>query len=238
MHQQALEPANCADITTTRGLVDALLQLEHVPLDAFPGDGVPSIHRSADRGHSVLTATRTFTVHVAVPPSAYPLAFPRALASETIPLPTRMRLTPTPHGRWRTRWGERVGSYSVPGSGLALHLGSHCPPGYLRDATWIMQRIVQPFPMPVLGQADHPRRLVPHHDGSDVSLCTYPYATVLDGIPWWVQSYRLSGPLHRFDGQSPRGACASLRHLEERNLTSTGTKSPTTRRAGGLRMPP
>jgi hypothetical protein len=62
--------------------------------------------------------------------------------------------------------------------------------------------------MPVLGQADNPRRLVPHHDGSEVRLCTYPYATVLDGIPWWVQSYRLSGPLHRFDGQSPRwGLC-------------------------------
>lgn len=33
--------------------------------------------------------------------------------------------------------------------------------------------------------------------------CTYPYATVLDGIPRWVQSYRLSHPLHNFDGQSP-----------------------------------
>ena len=50
----------------------------------LPGDGVPSIHRSCDRGHSLLTATRTFTVHVAVPPSAYPPAFPKALASEAI----------------------------------------------------------------------------------------------------------------------------------------------------------
>src|ERR671924_332834 len=71
-----------------------------------------------------------------------------------------------------------------------------------------MRRNVQPFPMPVLDQADNPRRLAVHDDGSEVRLCTYPYATVLDGIPWWVQSYRLSGPPHHFDGQSPRwGLC-------------------------------
>jgi hypothetical protein len=71
-----------------------------------------------------------------------------------------------------------------------------------------MQRNVQPFPVSVLDQADNPRRLVPHNDGSAVRSCTYPYATVLDGIPWWVQGYRLSGPPHRFDGQSLRwGLC-------------------------------
>jgi hypothetical protein len=25
---------------------------------------------------------------------------------------------------------------------------------------------------------------------------------MLDGIPWWIQRYRLSGPLHSFDSQS------------------------------------
>jgi hypothetical protein len=37
---------------------------------------------------------------------------------------------------------------------------------------------------------------------------SYPYATVLDGIPCWVQSYRLSCPLHSVDSQSrPWGLC-------------------------------
>jgi hypothetical protein len=85
------------DITTTRGLVDALLKLEHAPLDVLPEDRVPSIHRYY-RVHSVFTSTRTSTVHVAVSPSAYPGAFPRALASETIPFPIDMRLTPAPFG--------------------------------------------------------------------------------------------------------------------------------------------
>jgi hypothetical protein len=75
--------------------------------------------------------------------------------------------------------------------------------GILRDAIWITRRSVQPFSVPVLGQADTPRRLVPHNDGSAVRSCTYPYATVLDGIPGWVPSYRLSRPLHDFDRQSP-----------------------------------
>ena len=71
-----------------------------------------------------------------------------------------------------------------------------------------MRRNVQPFPLSVLDQANNPRRLVVHDDGSEVHSCTYPYATVLGGIPWWVQSYSLSGPPHRFDGQSPRwGLC-------------------------------
>jgi hypothetical protein len=155
-----------------------------------------------------LTATRTFTIHVAVPPSAYPLAFPEALASETIPLPTRMRLTPTPHRALAYPIGRASGQLLRSWGWFIVALRIALSAGVLRDATWIVGRNVQPFPMPVLDQADNPRRLVAHYDGSEVRLCSYPYATVLDGIPWWVQSYRLSGPPHRFDGQSPRwGLC-------------------------------
>jgi hypothetical protein len=109
MEQEALELANCADIVTTSGSVNALLQLKHLPLDTGPGERVPSIHRSGDRVHSVSTATYAFTIHGAGSPSAYPLAFPRALASETIPLLPRIRWTPTPGERWHARWRESEG---------------------------------------------------------------------------------------------------------------------------------
>jgi hypothetical protein len=103
---------------------------------------------------------------------------------------------------------ELVGRYSVPGCCLLLRLGSHGSPGYFWDASWIKRRVVQPFPMSILDQAHNPRRLAAHHDDSDVSSCAYPYATVLGGIPWWVQGDRLSGPLHGVDGQSrPWGLC-------------------------------
>jgi len=60
----------------------------------------------------------------------------------------------------------------------------------------------------ILDQADNPRRLVAHDDDSDVSSCAYPYATVLDGIRWWVQRDRLSFPLHGVEDQSrPWGPC-------------------------------
>jgi len=114
VHHQALEFANCWNIATTAGSVNALLQLEDIPLDVGPGERVPSIHRcGCVRGHSMSTATRTFTIHVAVSLSAYLGAFPRALASETIPLPLGIRLTPPPQRR------EPEGSYSVPGCRLS-----------------------------------------------------------------------------------------------------------------------
>ena len=62
--------------------------------------------------------------------------------------------------------------------------------------------------MSILDQADNPRRLVAPDDDSDVSSCAYPYATVLDGIRWWVQRDRLSFPLHGVENQSrPWGPC-------------------------------
>ncbi len=200
--------ASVSRTPTTGGLVNALLQLEHIPLYTSPRNRVPSIHRSCDRGHSLLTATRTFTVHVAVPPSAYPPAFPGALASETIPLPIRIRLTPTPHRALECpierAGGQLLRSWGRFGVALRIALSA----GVLRNATWIIGETVQPFPVPVLDQADNPRRLVADDDGSAVRSCPYPYATVLDGIPWWVQRYRLSGPLHRFESQSPQwGLC-------------------------------
>ena len=62
--------------------------------------------------------------------------------------------------------------------------------------------------MSLLDQANNPRRLVAHDDDSVVHSCTYPCATLLGGIPWWIQSDRLSHPLHSLEGQSrPWGVC-------------------------------
>ena len=64
--------------------------------------------------------------------------------------------------------------------------------------------------MSILDQANNPRRLVPHHDDSDVSSYACPYATVLDGMRWWVQRDRLSFPLHGVEDQSqPWGPCVT-----------------------------
>jgi hypothetical protein len=64
------------------------------------------------------------------------------------------------------------------------------------------------FPMSILDQAHNPRRLVAHHDDSNVSSSAYPYSTLLGGIRCWVHRDRHSLPLHRLESQSPRwGAC-------------------------------
>jgi hypothetical protein len=186
-----------------------------VPLGFFPADRVPSIHRFPNRAHSVLTPTHISIFQAIVSASAYPTAFPRAFASQTIPLPGGLRLTPTP------RCGEPPVRFSVPEPRLALHLGSHSSPGYLRNASRIRNKALRPFTLSILDPADNPRRLVQTDDDSDVSSFSYPYATLLDGIPRWVQSYRLSFPLHGLMVSLYRGESASPLHLRDRNLTCT-----------------
>ena len=108
-----------------------------------------------------------------------------------------------------------MGSYSVPGGRVPLRLGSHCSPGYLRDALWIKAGVVQPtrgksspFSMSILDQAPNPRRLVAYNDDSSVSSSTYPCSTLLDGIRCWVHRDRRSLPLHGLESQSPPwGVC-------------------------------
>jgi len=85
--------------------------------------------------------------------------------------------------------------------------------------------------MSVLDPADNPRRLVATDDDSDVSSFSYPYATLLDGIPRWVLRYRLSFPLHGLMVSRYRGESASPLHLRDRNLTCTMFKLSKTSRS-------
>jgi hypothetical protein len=64
-------------------------------LELAPGQAVPAIHRSYARAHS-LCSVGDSTVQVTGPASAYPRAFPGALASWAIPPPCGMRLAPSP----------------------------------------------------------------------------------------------------------------------------------------------
>jgi hypothetical protein len=201
---------------TTRGLIDALLELEHATLDFSPADRVPSIHRFHNRAHSVFTLIYTSIIQVIVSASAYPVAFPWAFASQTIPLPGGLRLTPTADFA-----AEPLVRYPVPKPRLTSHLGTHCSPGYFRDAVRIRNKAVRPFTLSILDPADSPRRLVKINDDSDVSLFAYPYATLLDGIRRRARRYRLSFPLHGLRVSRCRGECASPLHLRDRNLTCT-----------------
>jgi hypothetical protein len=166
-----------------------------------------SIPHACARAHSIFSVNHPDHFNITVPTSAYPLAFPEALASWGILPPCGIRLTPTqrcftiriaqakgssPNGEYATMRATR--GYSVPGPRLSWHLGSRSSPGYFCDATWIKNKVVQPFSVPILDQANNPSRLVTTDDDSNTSSSSYPYATDLDGIPCWVQSYRLSLP--------------------------------------------
>src|SRR5215813_1419052 len=54
---------------------------------------------------------------------------------------------------------------------------------------------------------------------------------MLDGIPRWVRSYRLSFPLHGLRISRYRGESASPLHLRDRNLTCTKLKLSKTSRS-------
>jgi hypothetical protein len=208
--------------------VDAFLQLEDIPLDLRPGECLPSIHRCcSNRGHSVFTATHPSTFHVPGAPSAYPVAFPRAFASEPIPLRLRMRWTPALPDEGK----ERRRSYSVPGQCLSLRAGSHCSPGDVMGCSLehaiscpAGERGLSHVSVSVLDQADNLRRLVLPDDDSNVSSFAYPYATLLGGMRREILRGRLSLPLHGLRISRFRGEGASPVHHGERNCTSTPSK--------------
>src|SRR5262245_52089094 len=85
--------------------------------------------------------------------------------------------------------------------------------------------------MSILDPADNPRWLVKTDDDSDMSSFSYPYATLLDGIPRWVRSYRLSFPLHGLRISRYRGESASPLPLRDRNFTCTKIKLSKTSRS-------
>jgi hypothetical protein len=78
--QKFLEPADLLGSTTLCGSGNALLELKDHSLDFCPANRLPWIHR-ARRVHHVFTPTHPFTFHTPVLTSAYPAAFPKALAS-------------------------------------------------------------------------------------------------------------------------------------------------------------
>jgi len=67
-----------------------------------------------------------------------------------------------------------------------------------------------PF-VPILGRLVNAGEPAYTDDGSAMGSCTYPYSTLLDGIPGRIPGYRLLSPLHTIEGQSHAwGTCCHL----------------------------
>ena len=136
--------------------------------------------------------TDTSTFHLTVPLSAYPLAFPEALASEAI-LPTSRlatdRLLRVDARRALTGLHRSWFSFVV---GRRIPLSAGILRGYLRHRQQFAALSIRSL----LGRPYNSRRPVQHDDGSNVDSYSYPYPTVLDGIPGRIPSYRLLSPLH------------------------------------------
>ena len=136
-----------------------------------------------------------------------------------------MRLTPS--FLWTLAgpvWRERVGSYSVPGGGLPLHVGLHCPPGYFGMPPGSREEVSSLSPCPFWAK---PLTHVGLFHITTVQKCIrvpIPMQLCLTGFP---SGFRVTAFQARFTaliGSPCCGACASLRHLEERNYTSTTPK--------------
>ncbi|MCY7282010.1 MAG: hypothetical protein LH679_00935, partial [Cyanobacteria bacterium CAN_BIN43] len=94
-------------------------------------------------------ATDNPTVPVVVSPSAYPLAFPKALASETIPPLPGLRLTTCSRDKALESHSK---GYFVPNFRFALHVGSHFPPGLYESVNRSDRQLPASNPFP-FGQA-------------------------------------------------------------------------------------
>jgi hypothetical protein len=78
--EEFLQPADLSVITTLCGSIDALVERTYLPLNLRPADGMPLIHRLACRAHHLCTPTSPSIFHTSGLTSAYPRAFPVALA--------------------------------------------------------------------------------------------------------------------------------------------------------------
>jgi hypothetical protein len=224
MPQQALASADWADIAPAGGVVKALWQREPMPLEATPGERVPSIQRSPHRVQSLVTATRPLTVHVAVPPSAYPLAFPGAWAVRpSLRLPAYGGPL-LPLGRWRVQGGER-GEEVTPFLGVVCRCTeartvcretSGCHLEHAKQCPAFLRARLGPSRYPTSACAPS-RRF--RSAFVSLSLC-HGARRASRGGP----SYRLSRPLHDFDRQSPPWGLCITRHLAERKATSPTPK--------------
>jgi hypothetical protein len=92
----------------------------------------PSIHRSADRAHSMLTPTGILTVMSPCPRQHIPGVAPGLGFLDN---PTHNRHAVDTYSAVITQRPRAGRSYNVPGLCLTLNLGSHSSPGYLKDAT-------------------------------------------------------------------------------------------------------
>src|SRR5215831_3973406 len=122
-------------------------------------------------------------------------------------------------------------SYSVPGFRLPLRVGSHCSPGYLWDAAWIKQRVVQPERRsPLVSPCPFWTKPITHVGLSHMTtiqtcvrvpthtqLCSTGFAGGFS-----VTAFRSRFTVLRISRD--RGDRASPLHLGERNCTSTGPK--------------
>src|SRR5262249_49730414 len=122
--QELLELAYTRYITTHRGSVDPRLESEQLTLQGEPGESVPAIvyrHGVDPVGGPTFQTT--------VPTSAYPRAFPGALASWAIPPPCGIRLAPAPANRESTH-----GVTSFLPLVVVPDVGPDSPPGDVWDA--------------------------------------------------------------------------------------------------------
>lgn len=110
-------------------------------------------------------ATGNSTFPIVVSPSAYPLAFPKALASETIPPPQPMRLTTySAIDRCREQLRRLLRSQLPFCAERRLLLST----GFMTSACRSRVATACRLSFPILGKPINPRRLVHDNDGSDV----------------------------------------------------------------------
>ena len=124
-----------------------------------------------------------------------------------------------------------MGRYSVPESRLTLHLGSHYPPGYFGMPPGSQQKVSSLSPCPFWAK---PLTHLGLFFMTTVQKCLrvpIPMQLCSTGFPG---GFRVTAFHARFTVlivSRHCGACASLRHLEERNSTSTALKLSRTLRS-------
>src|SRR5215467_486406 len=209
LQEEVLESVDSADISRVRGFVDPPFELEHRHRQLAPGELVPFIRSRCQLAHDVFTLLGSSPCRSTARLSAYPLAFPEALASDVI-------LPRAPYGWHLLRRSDR------PRRGRAGLLRSRVGFGDGRRVRTLRR---DPYGVNA-GRAENRRPKVQCHFGSSVAAScagsTYrrfhslPVRTPIH-LYWRCHRVRLpvaprSCPLRGLMTSRYRGACVSTPH--------------------------
>ena len=180
LHEQFLKLVCGSDISTLRGSVNPLLEVENTPVDFLPRNVLPGHLQGLALRFGSLPLTHRFTFQDTGPTSAYPGHYPWRwlLRASSSPAASGWHLLREVIGLTEGRW--RLLRSQFP---WLASVGWCSPPGFCGSADRSVSKAAGAVSCAVLAPARQPLALGDGHDGSTTPLLPLPIDACETGYP-------------------------------------------------------